>query len=507
MLKRILLPVLFFITLGSNYAQQNLPAFLTDSLDTYTERALKMWQIPGAAICVVKDGKPIVMKGYGVLELGKGDKVDENTLFMIGSNTKAFTGTAMAMLENDGKCTLDDKVQKWLPDFAMKDPWVGSHLNLTDILCHRMGMETFQGDFMYWTSDLSAKEVIRKFGQLTPKYDFRTRWGYTNAGFAIAGACIQSISGKTWAEFIKERIFEPLKMNSSIPLSQDIAEVKNIAKPYTFDGDKLVRLPFPKIDNLAPAGSISSSVSDMSHWLIAQLDSGKYEGAVVLPLSVIQKTRKPQSIVGRSSNMFDRNPFGLYALGWNDEAYKDKEIVSHTGGVDGFVTSVTLLPSEKLGIVVLTNTDANAFYQAVKWEIIDAMLGLPYRDYNKVMYDRLMKMKAKDDADLKAQRDTVDMHLKPAFDLDEYTGRYNHEVYGYLNITKEGNTLVMSFQHHPELKGKLECLGGNRFLCTYSNPVFGIKVIPFHTKGSKVDSLTLKVADFVEYTSYEFIKE
>src|SRR5690606_33130505 len=173
-------------------------------------------QIPGVAICIVKDGEVVLAKGYGVRKAGTEDKVDENTLFMIGSNTKAFTGTALALLEHDGKLSMDDKVQKYLPDFTMKDPWVAKELNLTDIVSHRMGMETFQGDFMYWTSDLTMDMVIQKFGLLTPAYSFRTKWGYTNAGYAIAGKIIENVSGKLWNEFLKERIFIPFNMNITI---------------------------------------------------------------------------------------------------------------------------------------------------------------------------------------------------------------------------------------------------------------------------------------------------
>ncbi|MCU7496165.1 MAG: serine hydrolase [Ignavibacteria bacterium] len=507
MRKKLLLPLFILVLFANIAAQEKLPAFITDSLDTYVERALKAWNIPGASVCVVKDGKVAVMKGYGVREAGKNDKVDENTLFLIGSNTKAFTGTALAMLEERGKCSLNDRVQKYLPDFKMRDPWVAEHLNLSDIVSHRIGMETFQGDFMYWDANLSTQQVIEKFGLLTPKYDFRTRWGYTNAGFVIAGECIKQISGQSWADFVRENIFRPLKMTNSLALLSEIPQAKNIAKSHAIVDGKLLVVPYPSVDHLAPAGSIGSSASDMSHWLIAQLDSGRYEGSQVIPYSAIRKTRQPLSILGRNSNPFDRNQFGLYAMGWNIEAYRGKEVVSHTGGVDGFVTSVTLIPGEKLGVVVLTNSDNNGFYTSLKWEIIDAFLGLPYRNYDKFYLDAYRKMQVKDEQELKAQRDTVDMNLKPALELDAYTGRYVHEAYGYLDITREAETLVITFEHHPALKGKLQCLGGNRFLCTYSDPVFGTKVLPFTVEGSGVKSLTLRVADFVEMTSYDFIKQ
>ncbi|HSP87131.1 MAG TPA: serine hydrolase domain-containing protein, partial [Ignavibacteriaceae bacterium] len=220
--------LLFALNISS---QTKIPAFINDSLDGYVEKALTTWQIPGVAVCIVKDGEVVLSKGYGIQESGRQDKVDENTLFMIGSNTKAFTATALALLEYDGKCSLEDKVQKWLPHFTMKDPWVAKELNLTDIVSHRMGMETFQGDFMYWTSDLTMDEVIQKFGQLTPMYSFRTKWGYTNAGYAIAGKLIEKISSKKWEEFLRERVFNPLGMNNTLVLSEELKNATNFAIP------------------------------------------------------------------------------------------------------------------------------------------------------------------------------------------------------------------------------------------------------------------------------------
>src|SRR5215211_3877049 len=186
---------------------QEVPLFVRDSLDSYVQRALNTWKIPGVAVAVVKDGKVIVMKGYGVKEAGKVDKVDENTLFMIGSNTKAFTATALAVLDAEKKLSLDDKVQKWLPDFKLYDTWVTKETNIRDLLCHRLGFETFQGDFMYFDSDLSKEDVRDKLSKVKPLYSFRSRWGYTNAAFLTAGEIIPKVTGKTWAEFLKERIF------------------------------------------------------------------------------------------------------------------------------------------------------------------------------------------------------------------------------------------------------------------------------------------------------------
>ncbi len=506
-MKKFYIIFLLLLLSSVNVFAQETPSFITDSLDIYVERALEQWQIPGAAVLVINEGKVVVAKGYGVKELGSNDKIDENTLFMIGSNTKAFTGTALALLEHEQKLKLEDKVAKYLPDFKMKDEWVTNELNLIDIISHRMGMETFQGDFMYWTSDLTSDEVLEKFGKLTPLYNFRTKYGYTNAGYAIAGKIIEKITDLKWENYLQEKLFRPLKMNRTTALSTDYFESENIAKPHTYVEGKMSLIPFQNIDNLAPCGSIGSSVNELSHWLIAQLDSGKFEGDTVVPYKVIERTRYPQTIVRRSRHPFNQSNYTLYGLGWSLEDYEGKEIVSHTGGVNGFVTSVTLVPSENLGIVVLTNNDQNAFFQMLKWEIIDAYLGLPYRNYNDFVFQRATKQKEQNDNQVLALKDSANMNIKPEFDLSEFAGRYENEIYGYADLIQKGNYLEMILQHHSKQKGKLEYIGNNRFLCTYSDPTYGIRVFPFEIENGIVKSFDLYVDNFIEFLPYKFYKE
>lgn len=502
----ILTAIGIFISIYSN-SQNAVPAFITDSLDMYVERALGEWQMPGVAVLVVKDGQVVVQKGYGFLENGKPEKVDENTLFMIASNTKAFTGTALAMLENEGKCSFDDKVQKYLPDFTMKDPWVAANITLTDIVSHRVGMETFQGDFMYWESDLTSDEVMQKFGMIKPQYDFRTKWGYCNAGFLVAGECIEKISGLNWEQFIRERIVNPLEMTRTLVMTSETAGATNLAAAHTMVDGNLVVIPHCQIDNIAPAASISSSVSDMSHWVIALLDSGYYKGKEVIPYDAIKKAQYPRSIIRKAGHPFNTAHYSLYGMGWDLMDYEGREIVSHTGGVDGFVTSVTLLPEENLGIVVLTNTDANGFYQAVKWEIIDSFLGLPYRNYSKAYNTRYQRAAGQEQAAIQGWRDAVAAKPELPVKLSHFEGKYMHEVYGWAELKEKDGTLIMTLEHHPQLTAKLEYMGDNQFLCTYSHPMWGIKVFPFVIEDKKVRSFTLSVADFLEFTTYNFVKE
>ena len=501
-----LLLILSFV-FSAIHAQEVVPSFVKDSLDNYVTRALTDWQIPGIAVCVVKDGKVVVMKGYGVKDYDTKEKVDENTLFMIGSNTKAFTATALAMLDAEKKLSLDDKVTKWIPEFKLDNKAAGEQAIIRDLLCHRIGFRTFQGDFTYWTSNLTRKEVIEKMGHIKATYPFRTTWGYTNAAFLTAGEIIPKASGMEWEDFIKTRIFDPLGMKNSLALSKDFPNAPNKCSPYTKAEGKLVKIPFCYIDNLAPAGSIGSSVSDMSHWVMMQLDGGKYEGNQVIPVTAINVTRLPHSILGNGGAAFNTGHFSLYGLGWFLQEYCGKKIVSHTGGVNGFVTSVTLIPEDKLGIIVFTNTDQNAFYEALKWEIMDAYLNKPYRNYSTVYLSNYKLQTANELKRDQGMKDSVGMHLKTELPVDSYAGNYFNDVYGDMKVVSENGELRMRFSHHPQMYAKLESLGGNRFYATFSDPEFSKAIFPFKVENGKVKSVTVKVADFVEYNPYEFIRK
>jgi len=482
------------------------PAFITDSIDNYINKTISMWQIPGLAIGIVKDGNIILEKGYGVSKLGEDNMVDKNTLFMIGSNTKAFTATALAMLEDDKKCSLNDKVVKWLPQFKMHDTWVTKNANLTDILCHRLGFETFQGDFMYFDSDLSDSAMFEKIGSIKPMYDFRTKWGYCNAGFFVAGKAIEAIAGKEWGAFLQERIFNPLQMNRTFTKVNDMRIVPNASTGHSFVNNTLKPIPYGGLDLLGPAASIGSCVADMDKWTMALLDSGKFENNVIIPQKTIERTRKPESIIGNGRHAYNKNIFKLYGLGWQLSDYEGIKMVSHTGGVHGYVTSVTLVPKYNLGIVILTNTDQNWAYEALKWVIVDAFMDLPYHDYCGNWHNYFQKKITKDSLQIQQWHDSASMSIKTTLALNKYAGNYTSNVYGKIELKAEKGYLLMTLEHHPELTGKLEHIGNNRFLCTYSNSAYGTKVLPFIIDGKKVKSFTLSVADNLEFTTYEFVK-
>ncbi len=498
--------IVFMLWQTARAQEITLPSFVKDSLDSYINKALKDWNIPGVAVCIVKDGKVVWNKGYGYRETGKAERVDENTLFLIGSNSKAFTAVALAQLESEGKLNLNDRVGKYIRTFKMKDPLASKEVIIKDLLSHRIGLETFQGDFVNWSSNLSRAEVIANLAVYDAPYSFRAKWGYCNAAFTTAGEIIPVVTGISWEDYVTNRIFKPLEMNRTVALTKGYAGLTNTCSAHTLYKGKLIRIPVPDIDNLAAAASICSSVNDMSHWVQMILNDGRYNELDVINVNALKATMFPTSIIGNGRHPFNKSTFRLYGLGWDLMDYEARRVVSHTGGVDGFVTSVTLVPAEKLGIVVLTNTDHNSFYQACKYEILDAFLGLPYRNYSAVMLANAEKNQKEDSEWLQAKLDTVAMHPKTTLPVQEYAGKYSNEAYGPVQVSLEKGSLIITMTRHPGMTAKLEPLGGDRFLCTYSNPTYGIRDIFFTTADGKSTSMTLKCADFVDFQPYLFTK-
>jgi CubicO group peptidase (beta-lactamase class C family) len=508
-MKKILLPILFLLAGITCQAQHiDRSKFVKDSLDYYVNRALTNWRIPGAAVCIVKDNKIVMMKAYGIKELGDPAKVDINTLFMIGSNTKAFTATALAMLQTQNKLSLDDKVTKYLPKFKLEDKPAGEMATIRDLLCHRLGLQTFQGDFTFYNTDLTREQIIEKLGEVKATYPFRTKWGYTNSAFLTAGQIIPVVSGKPWEVYIKENIFAPLGMINTIALTANMPKQLNRTVPHTFIEGRLSAIPYCQIDGLAPAGAISSSVNDMSKWVLALLNDGKVGARQVIPLAAIKATREPQDIVGQIHHLSGETNYELYGLGWFLQDYDNKSLVMHDGGVNGYLSSVTLVPEEHLGIIILTNTDQNALYEALRWEILDAYLKMSYRNYSDTYLEKFKADEAKEQENDKKLKDSVSLNPVPALPITAYTGKYSNELYGHMTITQGvNNDLEIRFEHHVRMYAHLQPLGGNRFYVTFSDPTFGKAVFPFTVKNGQVTGVRVKVANFVEYNPYDFKKE
>lgn len=491
----------------SRLAVSQSPAFIQDSLDAYINRGLKDWQLPGLSIVVVKDGRIVLMKGYGVKDLNTKAPVDENTLFMIASNTKLFTGTTLALLENRGRMSLNDKITKYFPGFRLYDTISTGLVTVRDMLTHRIGTKTFQGDFTFWNTTLTRDQIMQKMRLLKPSSTFRQDYGYCNSCFLTAGEVVQKVSGKKWEDFVTDSILIPLEMKNTSALSTGIASKSNVATPYTtsFNG-KLNRVPYDNWNNLAPAASIVSNVADLAHWLQFQLDSGRYNGTRIMPFDVLLKTRDVNIVTNsRKSALFPVH-FRGYGLGLFAADYNGRAIYWHTGGAGGMVSNVCFVPEEKLGIAILTNNDNQNFFEALRYQVLDAYLGVKYIDRSRqqlAFFEPNMAEQLKQMNEWKGRLKGG----KTDVSIPSYDGIYTNELYGDITITHAGNQLRVNFGIKPDLSATLDYMDGGEWLLQYSNIEYGIFPTRFKIENGRVKSVVIKINDFVEYDPYEFVKK
>lgn len=482
-------------------------SFIRDSLDKYIERGMKQWEIPGLAITIVKDGKIVLMKGYGVREAGNDDKVDENTLFIIASNSKLFTGTSIAKLDLEKKLSLNDRVTQYIPWFKLYDSNSTRLVNVRDLLCHRLGTKTFQGDFTFWDSNLPKDSIVWKMRYLKPPGEFRQDYGYCNSAFLLAGQILEKVSGQTWEQYVEENILRPLDMTNTYMNTQGLEKRNNIAQPHNNLYGPLTKIPFDNVDNLGPATSMVSNVKDLSHWLMFQLDSGKYQGRQVIPWAALQKTRDANILTGSRKSVAFPTHFRAYGLGLYMTDYAGRQVYWHTGGAFGHVTNVCFVPEERLGIAILTNNDNQSFFEALRYQVLDAYLDVAYTDRSKYQYGFFVQSKKQTDSELAAMKSRVDKNAPPELKLDDYTGEYFNTLYGRVNIEKNGNGLICRFQRHPNLTGKMDYMDHHEFRMTYSNIGYGIYPAKFSVRNGKAVAIEIKVNDFVESDAYLFVKD
>lgn len=453
-----------WLLLVINTAAALAQAVLPNDLDAYAARVLKEFEVPGLAVAVVKDGQVVIAKGYGVRKLGETAPVDEHTLFGIASNSKAFTAAALAILVDEGKLSWDDPVTKHLPWFQMYDPYVTRELTLRDLLTHRAGLSLGAGDLLFWPSTTFTRaEIVRRIRFIKPATSFRSRYAYDNILYLVAGEVIREVTGKTWDDFVKERIFAPLGMTRSNTSTKDFKSGDNLATPHARADGKLRTIEYMNIDNNAPAGAINSSVAEMSKWLIVQLNNGAmpdgarrlfsqrqshemWSAQTILPINPYP----PPQVAALKPN------FSAYGLGWGLSDYRGRKLAAHTGGLAGLVSKVTLVPDLKLGIVVLTNGEAGGAFQALSYHILDSYLGAPPQDWIKAFRELERMAEQNAAAVAKRQSGARNAASKPSLPLPKYAGTYRDAWYGDVIVNEENGKLSLRFSRTPLLVGDLE---------------------------------------------------
>lgn len=438
-------------------AQTKEQKAILDNLDRYYHKALTDWEVPGMSIAIVKDGRIIFSKGYGVLEEGKPEMPDGNTLYAIASNTKAFTATIIGQLVDEGKCSWNDKVQQFLPWFQVYDPAVSSMVTLRDLLSHRVGFGTFSGDVIWYRSNLPAESIIRGARHLEPAFEFRAGYGYSNIMFITAGKVIEAITGKSWFENVQERILQPLGMARTTIYPEALPAMGNVATPHARKEDQNIPIEYTSWAEIAAMGGLISSVNDVAQWMIFNLEHGVRDGKPLISNGSLNLIMTPHNnhVVNHSSPGDTRTHFNGYGLGWSLRDYHGRMMVGHTGGYDGMISAVTLIPEEKLGIVVLTN-GMKSPYMAATYQTLDAFLGV---NKGKNWSDDLLartNSREKNDTRISDRKASQVAGTNPSLPLEKFTGTYRSAIYGNITISLKNGQLKMDLEHSPELSSTLK---------------------------------------------------
>jgi len=420
------------------------------------------FEVPGISLAIVKDGRVVVAKGYGVRRLGESAPVDGQTLFGIASNTKVFTATALGLLVEEDKIAWDASVIDYLPWFQMGDPYVTRELTVRDLLVHRSGLGLGAGDLLWWPpSTYDRKEIMRRLRFIQPATSFRSAYAYDNVLYLVAGELIQTVSGLSWEDFVGQRILEKVGMTTSEVRYSTASNKGNVAGTHA-KVEGFLRLVKPMdSDNTNPAGGINSNAEDMAKWMLTLLNEGR-----LVDGSRLFSERTARQLTTMVTPIPIQNPppeltamkpnFQGYALGLNIHDYRGKKVVTHTGGLPGYLSKVTLLPELNLGITVLTNQESGEAFSSLTWHIVDHYLDAPATDWVDAYLKVRERREARTAEALKKAAGARDAASKPSLALEKYAGTYTDAWYGDIKIALERGKLVLDFTKTPVLIGDLE---------------------------------------------------
>jgi CubicO group peptidase (beta-lactamase class C family) len=483
------------------------------NLDQVVERARKEFEVPGIAVAVVKDGNVVLAKGYGVRKLGESAPVTPQSLFPIASNTKALTTAALAMLVDEGKIRWDDRVIDHVPGFQMYDPYVTREMMVRDLLVHRSGLGLGAGDLMFWPStDLTPDEIVQRIRFLKPATSFRSRYAYDNVLYLVPGQLIQAVTGKSWDQFMTERIFVPLGMSRTNVDSRSMETDADVATPHARADGKV--MPIGHADHvLTPAGSAISSAADLAKWLVVQLNRGELPGGRRLFSAAESKEMwSPQTILpiddlpaGAPAALRALQPnFNTYGLGWMLRDYRGRKLVYHTGTLAGCVSRVTMVPELKLGIVVLTNQEETGAHAAITWTVLDHYLGAPPTDWVTAFRDLATVETAQGEAEEKKAAGKRNANSRPSLPVAAYAGRYRDAWYGDVAIEEHGGKLTISFTHTKGLTGDLEHWQYDTFVARWRDRTLGADAFVTFSLGPGGSIEAVKMAPVSPLTDFSF---
>lgn len=457
------------------------PAQLAD-FDAYVDNVRKTFDVPGIGVAIIKDGQVVLEQGSGVRKTGSPTPVDAHTMFAIASNTKAFTTAALSILADEKKLAMDDRVVDRLPWFQMSDPYVTREMRIRDLLAHRSGLSLGAGDLLYWpATSYSTKEVVQHLRYVPITNSFRSAYAYDNILFAVATLVIEQVSGQSWSDFVSSRIFGPLGMTETRPNYLSTKSDDNVAVGHAkFNFKELKPVEPMAWDNNPGAGGIYSSVHDLAIWMRVQLDGGvigkdaqgnekrlfsaerqKEMWSLLTPIPVNDPV-VPELAAAKPN-------FSGYGEGWFVSDYRGHKLVWHTGGWPGQVSRVTLVPDMKLGVVVLTNAESGAAFQAVTMRALDAYMDAPKKDWTAAYNAGVKKTEGNADEGWKKHVAARDKSSKPSLLLAKYAGTYRDPWYGDVQVAEKGGKLRMTFTKTAQLTGAMEPWSHDTFLVKWDD--------------------------------------
>jgi CubicO group peptidase (beta-lactamase class C family) len=467
MLKKYILGALVGTLLAPVVLAQDMP-INNSEIDKIAGQALKVFETPGMSVGIIKDGKLIFAKGYGIADIQANTPVTPDTIFGIASHTKAYTTAALAILMDEGKLTWDDKVIDHIPEFRMYDPYVTREFTIRDLLTHRSGLDLGAGDLvMFPNAKATRADIIATLQHLKPVSSFRSKFDYDNLLYIVAGEVVTRASGMPWEDFVARRIFQPLKMDSCNAVREKLPATAPLAKPYMTVNGKLTLTAFQNSDPMSAAGAINCSLVDHAKWIALQLNEGKLPDGT--PIFSEQRHREmwtPNTITSGTAlkNGPYNSHFQAYGLGWVLSDVNGQLLVKHSGGLMGMVTYSHLLPEQEMAVIVFTNSMNGGAMVSMSNEILDAYLGVDNGNWIETLDTMLSQRKdAADKAVAQIAKNTVGGGTPPLA-LQAYAGTYKDAWYGDVTVDKKEDQLEISFGRSEQLHGTLKHFQNNTFI-------------------------------------------
>lgn len=431
----------------------------------------------GLAVAIIQNGEVVLQNVYGYKDASSKTPLNEGSLFNIASCSKAFTAACIGMLVEDGKIDWKDKVVDYVPGFQLDDPCISNEMTIRDLLCHRSGLATFYGDLLWYGTDYTDLEIIRRMRYLPIKREFRSEFGYQNNMYMVAGEVIRQVTGKTWSEFVAERIFKPLAMNSTRASNDELQSGQDIAYGH-INGDKQGIFDF---NGTKPAASIYSNIGELTHWMQMLLNGGTYGGQQILTERTIEQmfaAHTAQNVSGAWKSWGVH--FRAYGLGWGMWDYAGRKVVEHNGGMPGYISKVCLVPEENLGIVVLNNGMDGLVNDVVRFKMLDQLLDHEGQDWDKV-FGNFKKMGEQFGEQAKQERASSQVkRTKTSLELDEYAGDYEDKMYGKATVRMQSGKLQLTLVPSARIfSGTLDHWHYDTFKVQFKDPFLTYALITF----------------------------